>query len=218
MTVELFVFPPSPRSFKVMVTAKILGIDAALKPIDLIKGEQKTAEYAAINPNMRAPALRDGAITLWEASAIMQYLALKRPERGLLPRDEAGRLDVTRWQFWELAHWDPACVVFVFENMIKPLVMRAGEPDAAALAKGADNFHRCALVLDGHLKGRHYIVGDALTLADIAIGSVLNLAEAARLPLEPYGEIRRWHATLRALPAWQETLKQCPPPPVAQAA
>jgi hypothetical protein len=45
----------------------------------------------------------------WNLNAIQQYLALQRPEAGLLPGDERARLDVTRWQFWDLAHWDSAC-------------------------------------------------------------------------------------------------------------
>src|SRR5262249_28684659 len=55
-----------------------------------------------------------------------------------------------------------------------------------------------------------------LTLADFGIGSAMILAERAHYPVEPYGEIKRWYATLRALPAWQTTLAQSAPP--AQAA
>jgi len=108
MTIELYVFPPSPHAFKVMAVASHLDIDYALHMVDLRKGEQKAPHYAALNPNMRMPTLKDGDYVLWESNAIAQYLALKRPESGLLPKDERARLEVTRWQFWELAHWDPA--------------------------------------------------------------------------------------------------------------
>ena len=99
---ELYVFPPSPRAFKVMAIANHLGIEPTLHVLDLIKGEQKSPQYAALNPNMRMPTLRDGDYVLWESNAIMQYLAAKRPESRLLPTDEKGRLDVTRWQFWRI--------------------------------------------------------------------------------------------------------------------
>ena len=209
MTIELYVFPPSPRAFKAMVVANHLGIDTTLHIIDLINGDQKTPEYAALNPNMRMPTLKDGEYVLWESNAIGQYLAIQKPSSGLLPNDERARLDVTRWQFWDLAHWDPACAIFLFENVVKPVVLKAGDADQAALAKGAESFHRAAKVLDGQLKGRKFVTGDALTLADFSLGAPLNLADMARFPIEPYGEIRRWHATLRALPAWQKTLAQC---------
>ena len=174
MTIELYVFPPSPRAFKVMAVANYLGLDWTLRFIDLPKGEQRTPQYAALNPNMRMPTLKDGDYVLWESSAILQYLASKRPESGLYPSDQRARLDVTRWQFWELAHWDPACAVFAFEHVAKRLLLGGGEPDQAALAKGAELFHRAAKVLDGQLAGKKFITGDTLTLADFSLGAALN--------------------------------------------
>jgi glutathione S-transferase len=217
MTIELYVFPPSPRAFKVMAVANHLGIDATLHMVDLVKGDQKSPQYAALNPNMRMPTLKDGDYVLWESGAIAQYLAGKKPQSGLLPADEKGRLDVTRWQFWDLAHWDPTCAVFIFEHVVKPVVLKSGEPDQAAIAKGTELFERAAKVLDGQLKGKKFVAGDTLTLADFALGASMNLADMARYPLEPYGEIKRWHGTLRALPAWQKTLAQCAMPATAAA-
>src|SRR2546428_8065703 len=217
MTIELYVFPPSPRAFKVMAVANHLGLDYEIRFLDLPKGTHKTPQYAALNPNMRMPTLRDGDFVLWESNAINQYLALRRPESGLFPADERARLDVTRWQCWELAHWDPACAVFAFEYVAKPLVLGIKEPDQAALAKGTEAFHRAAKVLDGHLAGRNFVSGDALTLADFSLGSALNLAEMAHYPIEPYGEIKRWYATLAALPAWKKTLAQSALPAAAAA-
>ena len=217
MSIELYVFPPSPRAFKVMAVANHLGLDWTLRLIDLPKGEQKAPQYAALNPNMRMPTLRDGDYVLWESNAICQYLASKTPESGLLPRDERARLDVTRWQFWDLAHWDPACAVFAFEYVAKPFVLRTGEPDMAAIAKGTEAFHRAAKVLDGQLAGKRFVTGDTLTVADFSLGAPMKFAEMAHYPIEPYGEIRRWYATLSALPAWQKTLAQTAMPAASAA-
>jgi glutathione S-transferase len=217
MSIELYVFPPSPRAFKVMALANHLGLDWTPHIIDLPKGEQKTPQYEAINPNMRMPTLKDGGYVLWESNAILQYLAAKKPESGLLPRDERGRLDVTRWQFWDLAHWDPTCAIFAFEYVVKPFVLRAGEPDMAAIAKGTEAFHRAAKVLDGQLKGKKFVTGDTLTVADFSLGAPMKLADMAHYPLAPYGEIKRWYATLSALPAWQKTLAQTAMPAASAA-
>lgn len=206
MTIELYVFPPSPRSFKVMAIANHLGLDWTPRFVDLTNGDQKTPQYAALNPNMRAPILTDGDYVLWESNAIGQYLALKRPESGLLPKDERGRLDVTRWQFWDLAHWDPACATLLFEHVIKPYVIKAGEPDPAAAAKGTEKFHRVAPILDGQLSNRKFVTGDTLTVSDFSLGAALNYTEMGHLPVEPYKEIRRWHNALSAIPAWQKTV------------
>jgi glutathione S-transferase len=210
MSIELYVFPPSPRAFKVMALANHLGLDWTLRMVDLIKGDQKTPDYAALNPNMRMPTLKEGDYVLWESNAILQYLAAKKPESGLMPKDERARLDMVRWQFWDLAHWEPACTVFLFEYVIKN-VINAGEPDDAAIAKGTDEFHRVAKVLDGWLAHKRFVLGERLTLADFSLGAVMNYAEMARYPIEPYAEIKRWYAGLQALPAWQTTLAQSMP-------
>ncbi|MGI8569042.1 MAG: glutathione S-transferase family protein [Methylocella sp.] len=210
MTIELYVFPPSPRSFKVMAIANHLGLDWTLQFVDLPKGDQKTPQYTALNPNMRAPTLTDGDYVLWESNAIAQYLASKRPESGLMPRDERGRLDVTRWQFWDLAHWDPAQATVIFEYVAKPFIVKGGEPDLAAVAKATELFHRAAKVLDAQLRNRKFVTGDTLTLADFSLGAPLNYAEMGHYPLEPYSEIKRWYGALSAMPAWHKTLAQSP--------
>lgn len=217
MTIEIYAFPPSPRAFKVMAVANHLGLDWTLHPVDLVKGEQRAPEYSALNPNMRMPTLKDGDYVLWESGAILQYLAGRKPESGLLPTDETGRLNVTRWQFWDACHWDPACAVYVFENLVKPVIVKSGEPDQAALAKGAELFHRAAKVLNHHLGHNKYVAGDRLSVADFSIAAPINYAQAARLPLDAYAEIARWYAALRALPAWQKTLAQCGLPTAAAA-
>jgi glutathione S-transferase len=212
MTIEIYAFPPSPRGFKPMVVANHLGLDWTLHFVDLRKGEQKSPQYAALNPNMRMPTLKDGDYVLWESNAILQYLAGLRPESGLLPRDERGRLDVTRWQFWDLAHWDATLAIFAFEYVAKPLVLGRNDVDAAAIARGTELFNRNAKVLNDQLRGKKFVTGDNLTLADFALGAPMNIAEMAHYPLEPYGEIKRWYVNLCALPAWQKTLAQAAPP------
>ena len=204
MKLTLHVFPPSPRAFKVLVVAHHLGLDYQLNLCDLTKGDQKSAAYTAINPNQRMPSLEEDDFKLWESNAIIQYLATKKPESGLLPAEERGRADVARWQFWESTSWDPACAILVFERVIKAFFGR-GAPDPTEVEKGLQRFQHAAKVLDGHLRGRTYICGNRLTLADFAIGADLTMAEPAQLPLEGYGEIRRWAAILADLPAWQRT-------------
>jgi glutathione S-transferase len=212
MTIEIYAFPPSPRGFKPMVVANHLGLDWTLHFVDLRKGDQKSPQYAALNPNMRMTTLKHGDYVLWESNAILRYLAGLRPESGLLPRDERGRLDVTRWQFWDLAHWDATLAIFAFEYVAKPLVLGRNDVDAAAIARGTELFNRNAKVLNDQLRGKKFVTGDNLTLADFALGAPMNIAEMAHYPLEPYGEIKRWYVNLCALPAWQKTLAQAAPP------
>src|SRR6478609_1220541 len=91
----------SPNVRRVMLTAAALGIELEEQTIDFAKGQHKSPEYVALNPNGAVPTLVDGEFVLTESRAIMQYLAAKKPESGLLPKDPAGAADVSRWQFWD---------------------------------------------------------------------------------------------------------------------
>jgi glutathione S-transferase len=218
MTIELYAMPPSPRAFKAIAVANHLGIPFTLQRLDMLKGAHKTPEYTALNPNQMMPTLKDGDYVLWESNAIMQYLAGRKPEGGLLPGDERGRIDVTRWQFWDLAHWDPPIATLLLENFINPNFLGIAERDEPAVAKAMERFHRAAGVLDRQLKGKTYVTGESLTLADFALGAPLHYATPGRFPVEPYAEIRRWHAGLMALPSWQKTVADSALPPPAAAA
>lgn len=215
--IELYLFPPSPRAFKVLAVANHLELPYEIRLVDLRKGDQKAPDYAALNPNMRMPTLKDGDYVLWESCAIQHYLAARRPEAGLVPQDERARLDVLRWQFWDLAHWDRVCAVFIVEYVAKPLVLGVNTPDLDAIARATASFHSVATVLNDQIRGKNFVTGNAPTLADFSLGAAMNLAERAHIPLEGYDEINRWYAILRALPSWQKTLQQSGLPP-AQAA
>lgn len=200
MTIELYVFPPTPRAFKAIAVANYLGVDWTLRMVDLFRGDHRSQDYAALNPNMRMPTLKHGDYVLWEGNAIGQYLASLKPESGLLPQDDKGRIDVTRWQFWDLAHFDPACVPFMVEYVVKPL-MGQHQPDMDAVDKAQEPFHRVAKVLNDQLAGKRYVTGDRLTLADFSLGGDLIYGDAAHYPLQDYAEIRRWYEGLCDLPA-----------------
>jgi glutathione S-transferase len=100
-----------------------------------------------------------------------------------------------------VAHWIPALQPFLFENMFKRL-KALGLPDLKVLAQAEESFNRYATVLDRHLSGRRYIVGDGLTLADIAVASYLMYGQQASVPLARYSDAARWFEKIAALPAW----------------
>ena len=213
MPLKLYVFPPSPRSFKVLAVASFLDLEHETRVVDLGKGEQRRPDYAAINPNLKVPALEENGFRLWEANAILQYLAEKRPDGGLLPRDPGRRAQMVQWQFWDLAHWEPATAPVLLERCIKPL-LGLGEPVAAEIERGLEGFARVAPILDGQLASTRFLAGPDLTVADFSIGAILNLSEMAGLPVDDYPSLRRWHDELSALPAWRQAMVSppCNPP------
>ena len=200
---KLYGFPPSPNTRKVQAVAAHIDVPLEFEFVDITKGKSRTPEFLAINPVGRTPVLVDGSLRLWESNAIMQYIAGKK-KNDLWPDDARTRADISRWQFWQVAHWHEGCGGFLWENMVKKF-LGLGETDPAALKKAEAAFHRDAPVLDAHLAKQQYLVDGTLTLADFAVGSYLHYAAAANLPLERYPNIRAWYARIEALPAWRQT-------------
>ncbi|WP_431099279.1 glutathione S-transferase family protein [Polaromonas aquatica] len=186
---------------KVCALARYLQSPVEFIWVELGKGEHRTPQFRAMNPNAKVPVLVDGDLALWESNAIMCHLAEKAGS-DLWPQD-ARRIDVMRWLMWDATEFSPLASVFYFEHIIKPR-FGLGEPDAAEIEKATPSFERYAKVLDAHLLGRRYLVGDALSVADFAVAIALPYAGQARLPLDNFPEIRRWHDRLSALPAWRD--------------
>jgi glutathione S-transferase len=203
---NLYAFPASTRVLAIVALKHHLGLDCELHPIDLGRGDQLTADYVALNPNRKMPTLTDGEFVLWESNAILFYMASKRPESGLWPSDVRGQADVLRWLAWESAHWDAeSCGMVAFEKASKA-VLGLGEPDPAFIARGEHNFARFAAVLNDHLKGRSWLIGDQLTIADFSIGAFVPSAVRLGLPVASFSEIGRWYEGLAKLPAWRDAL------------
>jgi glutathione S-transferase len=134
----------------------------------------------------------------------MQYLASRKPESGLLPRDEAARADVTRWQFWDAAHFSPQLGTLGFEKVFKAM-MGLGEPDVGKIQEALSNFRRFAAVLNKRLEGKQYIVGSALTVADLTIASSLMYAKQAEVPLAEFPNVQAWFSRITGLEGWKKT-------------
>jgi glutathione S-transferase len=204
---KLYVNPMSPNVRRVRLTAAVLGLRLEEERIDFTKGAHKSPEYLALNPNGAVPTLVDGDFVLTESRAIMQYLASKAPESGLLPRDEQARADVTRWQFWDAAHFSPQLGTLTFQKIIKPL-MRLGEPDQPKVEEAIVNIRRFGAVLDQHLGGKQYLVGNALTVADLTIACSLMYAKQTDAPLGDLRALQSWFAQISELDAWKRTEPQ----------
>jgi glutathione S-transferase len=203
---RLHLFPPSSRALGVVALKNHLALDCELTSIDLSRGDQRAPEYVALNPNRKMPTLVDEGFVLWEANAILFYLASKRPERGLWPADVRAQADVLRWLAWESAHWDAeSCGMVAFEKSSKS-VLGLGAPDPAFIARGEENFARFAGVLDAHMESRSWVTGEQLTIADFSIGALVPSAARMGLPIEPFRAIGRWYESLSALAAWRDAL------------
>ena len=200
---KLYHFPPSPNSRRVLATIHELGLDVELVTLNLARGEQLQRDYLRLNPNHMIPTLVDDDFVLWESVPIMQYLCSKT-DNSLWPQEPRAQADVSRWLCWNLAHWNTACGIFIYERLVKKM-LDVGEPDNDELAKGEERIKRFAAVLNNHLKHHDWLSGGHLTLADFAVASPLGLSESAGYPIAEYEAIHNWYNRICELPAWQQS-------------
>jgi glutathione S-transferase len=186
---------------RVCAVAKYLGAPVEYTYVDLHKGEHKSPDYLAINPNRKVPALVDGARKLWEADAIICHLA-QRAGSDLWPQDDR-QIDVVRWLSWNSQHLYRHGGALYFEHIVKQR-FGLGEPDPAAVTAARGNFRAYADVLEQHLYGRKWLVDDTLTVADFSVAATLPYAERASMPLDEFPGVRRWHDQLNEISAWRD--------------
>jgi len=194
---------------KACAAARYVAAPVEFVRVDLRSGEHKKPPFTALNPNAKVPVLESNGETLWESNAIMCRLA-EATGSDLWPRDQR-QIDVIRWMFWSSEHFSRYASRLYFENLVKQ-IFGLGAPNAALVEEANGYVRQYGTVLDDHLRGRTFLVGDRPSVADFAVGAALPYAERARIPLEGFAEIARWKARLDALPAWSD------PFPAAKAA
>lgn len=189
------------NSYKTCALARLLEIGVTFQKVDLAKGEQRSEAFLAINPNAKAPALTDGAASIWESNAILCYLAMKA-RSPLWPGDER-QIDIIRWFGWSSEHFCRFAGQLYFEHVVRE-TYGLGEPDAQAVEEALGYFRKYAAILEAHLHSRKYLLGDDLSVADFATATVLPYAARAKLPLDEFSAVRKWHDRLMEMPAWRD--------------
>ncbi len=188
-------------SRKACAVARYLKSPVEFRYLDLLKGDQQQPAYLAVNPNGKVPTLIDGEHVVWEADAVICYLA-KRAGSDLWP-DDLRQIDIIRWFSWNAQHFYRHGGTLYFENIVKRR-FGLGEPDAAAVREAQEEFRRYAAVLTEHLEDRQWLVGDGITVADFSVAITLPYADQAAMPLGEFPVVRRWLDRLNAIEAWRE--------------
>ena len=200
---KLYFDPITVNSRKVVAGFDLMGIEYEKGHVDYFQGEQKGAEYVALNPNASLPTLVDGDFILWESNAILQYAADKAGASAYYPTDLRTRADINRWMLWEANQLFPSAYIWLVENVVKPLLK--AEPDQAVMDAAAPKFHQLASILEQRLSGQPWLCGQSPTIADIAVAAPMHLHPYQKLPLENYPALRAWIVRVEALPCWQRS-------------
>jgi maleylacetoacetate isomerase/maleylpyruvate isomerase len=200
---KLFSFWRSLATYRVRIALNLKGItpDEVIQ-VNLIKGDQRQADYRVINPMMALPALLDGdGPILFESLAIVEYLDETHPAPPLLPRDARGRARVRGLAQIVACDSHPLIVPRVREYLEHELKL-----DEAARMKWCQHWHKAAITaLETHLSDKatgRYCHGDIITLADICLASQAAGAKFFNVDTAPFPNFSRIASALETIDAF----------------
>jgi glutathione S-transferase len=173
---KLYGFGPT-RTLRALWGLKELGLEFDYVHVDLIGGEAQTPEFLALNPAGKLPVLVDGAHILPESAAIVLYLAEKYPEKGLLPADIDERAQVYRWIMFAMTELEQPLWRITKHSFLYPEEKRL--PQDVTLA--SEEFTGMAKVLERHMEGRSFIVGERFGAADCVTAYLTDWANEQKL-------------------------------------
>jgi len=184
--IKIYANHASGNCWKVKWTADALDIPNEWIEVDIFKGESRTPEFLKLNPWGQTPTVvfPDGR-ALTQSNAIISYLA---EGSHLVPDDPFDRAQMNEWLFWEQnSHETTIAMRRAFLNYRGKA---ESEIDPTLLTRGRDALARLEL----QLKETPYLVGDRLTLADIALVAYTRVAPEGGFSLDAYPAVRRWIA------------------------
>jgi glutathione S-transferase len=198
---RLYDYAASGNCFKVRLLLGLLGREYERVPVDIFAGDTLTAAYAAINPLRETPVLElDSGERLAQSSAILWYLAEGTP---FLPLGALERAEVVSWLSFEQER--------VMGGLGGPRFWLLTGRDASGVEARLATGRGALSVLDVHLAGRSFVVGAAVSIADLGLFPYVSVAGDAGLDLSDWPEVSAWLHRIRGLPGFVDDFVTYPP-------
>jgi len=192
---RLYQMQDSGNCYKVRLLAHQLGLPLELVDVDILKGESRTADFLARNPNGRVPTVEfDDGRTLPESNAILFYLA---EGTRFLPDDRMARAQALQWMFFEQYSHEPYIAVARFWQSIK---QGGYEEKKDSFPLWHERGYQALSVMERHLADHDWFAGGRYSIADIALYAYTHVAHEGGFDLAPYKAIGRWMNRIRSAP------------------
>lgn len=194
LVLTLYSSQSSGNAYKVRLLLAKLGLAFRIVEIDIFAGENRTPEFLAMNPEGRVPLLDVDGRFLAESNAILFYLA---DGTRFLPAPALDRAETLRWMFFEQNSHEPglAAARFWLRQVRGGRDLRTHDVD-----RWLEEGYAALRVMERHLKGRLFFVGDGLTVADIALYAHTHVADEGDFSLASFPKVRAWLARVAAEP------------------
>jgi glutathione S-transferase len=159
-------------------------------------------EFAVMNPNQLIPVLADGDLVLWESEAIVRYLASTYGRGSLGPVDPKAAALADQWMMFSATTLQPEIIGVCFTQLVRtPSATRNMAAVDAAAAKAGEKLR----ILDRQLSGRPFLLGDALTMADISAGTLMYRYFTLPIARPKLANVEAWYAGLCTRPGYQSS-------------
>lgn len=169
---------------KIKMTADHLGVAYDWVKIDIMKGESRTPQFLAMNPAGQVPVVDFGdGKYLAQSNAIVRYLAR---DSALLPKDPFQQAKVDEWLFWEQYSHEPYIATTRYHMVY--LKRTLAQRETWRVERGEKALER----METHLENREWLVGDALSVADVALVAYTRMAPEGGFDLTHRRHLRRW--------------------------
>ncbi|PRX35360.1 glutathione S-transferase [Meinhardsimonia xiamenensis] len=197
MTIKLYCFGESGNAYKAALALELSGLDWEPVFVDFFNGETRTERYRTeVNEMGEVPVMVDGDFRLSQSGAIQQYIADKTGKFGGEGRE---RYEVLRWVLWDNHKLSSVAGMTRFLMNFLPAEKRP-EP---VIAFNQGRLKAAYTVLNNHLRGRDWIVGDGPTNADFSCCGYLFYPEPFGFDRAEWPEIDRWLSNIQSLPGWK---------------
>jgi glutathione S-transferase len=192
-------YSASGNCYKVRLTAACVGKRLERREYDITKGETRTPEFLAnVNANGRIPVLQVGDRFIPESNAACYFVA---EGSNLIPTDPFDHADMLRWMFWEQYNHEPNIATLRFwkgwvgfNNLTELQRLQMTGKRVAG--------NEALKLMDDHLAGREWIVGDHMTLADICLFAYTHVAGEGDFDLKRYPHVVEWIERVKGQPRY----------------
>ena len=199
-------FAQSGNSYKPALYLELVGADWKPRFVDYFNGETRTPEYRKINVMGEVPVLEHGKLRLTQSGAILDYLVERFGRYGW--NDNAERRDILRWLLWDNHKLTSYTATYRYLRVL------ASNPDKTVVEEFGKRAQAAWKVLETHMTGRDYVVGERLTIADISACAYLFFEDELGADWNQYPGIREWLARIRAEPRWKHPYDLLPGHPL----
>jgi glutathione S-transferase len=202
----LYCFAQSGNAYKCALALQLAGADWMPRFVDYFGGETRTGAYREINVMGEAPVLEHRGMLLAQSGVILDYLAESLEQFGAA--DAVERREIWRWLLWDNHK------LTSFTATLRFMRTFTEDPDPVIMAFLRGRAETAWGVLDAHLFGRRYVVGERLTIADLSLCGYLYFPDEIGVDWQKYPSIRDWLERIRREPRWVHPYELMPGHPL----